>query len=84
MLLVLIIMKDIILDARTQFAGFVTGVVIFLTMIFFLPLFYHLPRAVCSSVIVVAAFGLIELHEVKLIIRLRALTDFSLMMVIHN
>ncbi|KAJ3112338.1 Solute carrier 26 [Phlyctochytrium bullatum] len=66
--------------AKTQVAGFVTGIIILIAIIALLPLFYFLPKAVCSAIIVVAAFKLIELHDVEFIIKLRAWKDFGLLL----
>ncbi|KAJ3305879.1 Solute carrier 26 [Blyttiomyces sp. JEL0837] len=66
--------------AKTPFAGFVTGIIILVTIIVLLPLFYFLPKAVCSSIIVVAASKLIELHDVGFILRLRAWNDMGLLL----
>ncbi|KAJ1567373.1 Solute carrier 26 [Cladochytrium tenue] len=66
--------------ARTQVAGFVTGVIILVTIVALLPLFYFLPKAVCSAIIVVAATKLIELHDVVFILKLRAWNDLGLLL----
>ncbi|KAJ3413325.1 Solute carrier 26 [Chytridiales sp. JEL 0842] len=66
--------------SRTQLAGLVTGLIILMTIQFLLPLFYFLPKAVCSSIIVVAALKLIEWHDVGFILRLRAWSDFLLLL----
>jgi MFS superfamily sulfate permease-like transporter len=66
--------------AKTQFAGLVTGLIILVTIHFLLPLFYFLPKAVCSAIIVVAALKLIEWHDVGFILRLRAWNDLALLL----
>ncbi|KAJ3213466.1 Solute carrier 26 [Dinochytrium kinnereticum] len=66
--------------AKTQVAGFVTGIIIFIAIVALLPLFYFLPKAVCSSIIVVAAVKLIEMHDVYFILRLRAWKDLGLLL----
>ncbi|KAJ3305438.1 Solute carrier 26 [Kappamyces sp. JEL0829] len=66
--------------AQTQLAGLVTGCVVFVTAMWLLPLFQFLPRAVCSSIIVVAALRLIELDEVYFIVRLHAWGDLGLLL----
>jgi MFS superfamily sulfate permease-like transporter len=65
--------------AQTQLAGFVTSTVVFSTAMWLLPLFKFLPKAVCSSIIVVAALRLIELEEVHFMVRLGAWKDLGLL-----
>ncbi|KAJ3079933.1 Solute carrier 26 [Quaeritorhiza haematococci] len=65
--------------ARTQLAGLITGTFVLLTITIFLPLFYFLPKAVCSSIIVVAALKLIEVHDFEFIVKLRAWNDLGLL-----
>lgn len=50
--------------ARTPMSGIISAVLILLTLLFFTPLFYYLPKAVLASVIMVAVFGLIDFKEV--------------------
>lgn len=64
--------------ARTQLAGIVTGVIILFTILFLLPAFYYLPKAVMASIVVVAAAGLLEMHDLQFMIRIRAWTDLLL------
>ncbi|KAI8587727.1 sulfate transporter family-domain-containing protein [Geranomyces variabilis] len=66
--------------AKTQMAGFVTGTAVLCTTIWLLPLFEYLPKAVCSSIIVVAALKLIELDDVRFILRMRAWKDLGLLL----
>ncbi|KAJ3148048.1 Solute carrier 26 [Geranomyces michiganensis] len=66
--------------AKTQMAGFVTGTAVLCTTIWLLPLFEHLPKAVCSSIIVVAALKLVELDDVRFILRMRAWKDLGLLL----
>lgn len=58
--------------ARTQVAGIVTALIILMTIIFFLPLFYWLPKCVMASIVLVAATGLLEFEDVSFLIRIRA------------
>lgn len=53
---------------------------VLLTTLFFLPLFEYLPKAVCSSIIVVAACKLIEFDDIFFILRLRAWSDLGLLL----
>lgn len=66
--------------AKTQLSGLITGLVVVITAIFFLPFFFDLPKAVCSAIIVVAALKLIELDELFFMIKLNAWTDIGLML----
>ncbi|KAJ3028069.1 UNVERIFIED_CONTAM: hypothetical protein HDU68_002520 [Siphonaria sp. JEL0065] len=65
---------------RSQISGFITCVVVLITTVYLLPLFYFLPKAVCSSIIVVAATKLIELHDIRFILQVRAWNDFGLLL----
>lgn len=51
--------------ARSTLASLITAVVIALTLVFFTPLFYYLPKAVLAAIIMTAVFGLIDVREVK-------------------
>ncbi|KAJ3101434.1 Solute carrier 26 [Phlyctochytrium planicorne] len=66
--------------AKTQVAGFVTGLIILVAIVALLPLFYFLPKAVCGAIIVVAAVKLIEMHDVEFILKLRAWKDLGLLL----
>ncbi|KAJ3044275.1 Solute carrier 26 [Rhizophlyctis rosea] len=67
--------------AKTQLSGFLTGIFVICTTIWLLPFFEFLPKAVCSSIIVVAALKLVELEDVEFILKLRAWKDLGLLMV---
>lgn len=49
--------------AKTGMASFISAGLIVLTLLFLTPLFYYLPNAILSSVIMVAVFGLIDFKE---------------------
>ena len=49
--------------ARTTLASVISALLIVLTLLFLTPLFYYLPSAILSSVIMVAVFGLIDIKE---------------------
>ncbi|WP_028670419.1 SulP family inorganic anion transporter [Saccharospirillum impatiens] len=51
--------------ANTGLAAIITAVLIGIALVFLTPLFYYIPNAILASVIMVAVFGLIDLHEVK-------------------
>ncbi len=49
--------------ARTGMASLISAALVVLTLLFLTPLFYHLPRAILASIIMVAVFGLIDFRE---------------------
>jgi len=49
--------------AKTALASVFSVILIVLTLLFFTPLFYYLPKAILASVIMVAVFGLIDYEE---------------------
>jgi SulP family sulfate permease len=51
--------------ANTGLAAIITAVLIGIALVFLTPLFYYIPNAILASVIMVAVFGLIDVHEVK-------------------
>ncbi|MEX1216675.1 SulP family inorganic anion transporter [Saccharospirillum sp.] len=51
--------------ANTGLAAVITAVLIGVALVFLTPLFYYIPNAILASVIMVAVFGLIDVHEVK-------------------
>ena len=46
--------------AKTGVAAIISAIVVALTLLFLTPLFYHLPKAVLASIIMVAVFGLMD------------------------
>ncbi|KAI8892597.1 sulfate transporter family-domain-containing protein [Globomyces pollinis-pini] len=65
--------------SKTQLSGFITGLVVYITAMWLLPLFKYLPKAVCSSIIIFAALRLIELEDIFFICQLHAWKDLSLL-----
>lgn len=57
--------------ARTQLACVITAVAIVVTLLFFTPLLFHMPIAALAAIIVVAVFRLIDLDEIRHIVRIR-------------
>lgn len=51
--------------AKTPLAGLVTAGIVLLTLLFFTPLFYHLPAAVLAAIIMTAVFGLIDIKGMR-------------------
>lgn len=67
--------------ARTQLAGFVSGVIALLAIFFLLPYFYYLPKAVLSSIIFIAVLSLLveAPEDIEFMWRIHAWRDFSLL-----
>jgi high affinity sulfate transporter 1 len=66
--------------AKTQLSGFITGSIVLMTYLWLLPLFKYLPKAVCSSIIVVAASRLFEFEEIYFLTKIRAWSDIFLLL----
>jgi len=49
--------------AKTPLASIITGILVILTLLFLTSLFYYLPRAILSAIIIVAVLGLFNLKE---------------------
>lgn len=69
--------------ARTQMAGLLAGVIVLLAILFLLPYFYYLPKAVLSSIIFVAVLSLLsELPEdLHFIFKIGAWRDLALILI---
>ncbi len=46
--------------ANTNLSSWISAVVVGITLLFLTPLFYYLPKAILASIVIVAAFGLID------------------------
>lgn len=66
--------------AKSQMAGFFTCMFVVITCVWLLPVFEYLPKAVCSSIIVVAVLKLIELDDVYFMLQVHAWKDLALLM----
>ena len=55
--------------ARTPMAGVIAALLVGLTLLFLTPLFYHLPIPALAAIIMVSAFGLIDVAEVRYLFR---------------
>ncbi len=55
--------------ARTAMTNVVAAILIILTLLFLTPLFFFLPIPVFASIIMVAAFGMIDYDEIKFLLR---------------
>ena len=51
--------------AKTPMAGWVAVGIVALTLLFLTPLFYHLPKAILASIIIVAVFNLVDIKAAK-------------------
>ncbi len=54
------------MGARTGLSSVVTGIVVMITLLFFTPLLYYLPKAVLAAVIISAVIGLINFKPIIL------------------
>ena len=51
--------------ARTGLASIITAVLIAVSILFFTPLFFFLPKALLASIVIVAVSGLVDFQELK-------------------
>ncbi len=51
--------------ARTGLASIISAALVALTLLFLTPLFYHLPKAILASIVMVAVANLIDIKEAK-------------------
>ena len=63
--------------ARTSLAGFITGLVMLLTLLVLTPLFYFLPRNALAAIVISSVLGLVDTAEARFLWRVRKL-DFAL------
>jgi MFS superfamily sulfate permease-like transporter len=63
------------------FRGLFAALVVLVTILFLLPVFSQLPKAVMSSIVVSAALGLIDIQELQFFIKIRAWKDVTLVVV---
>lgn len=50
---------------KTTFGGIYTGIVVILSLHYFTPYFYYIPKASLAAVIIAAVVFMVELHVVK-------------------
>eukprot|EP01133_Synstelium_polycarpum_P008427 gene8427-9913_t len=67
--------------SRTCLSGFLTSNLLLITCLFLTGLFTHLPKATMAAIIFVAAFGLLELHEILFLWKTRSWGDIVQFMV---
>jgi SulP family sulfate permease len=65
--------------AKTGMAALIAVVMVIITLLFLMPLFYYLPKTVLSAIIIVAVFGLINFKEARFLWKANQL-DFCLML----
>eukprot|EP00808_Paulinella_micropora_P029528 g37967.t1 len=73
--------RSAIMEARGQksnVATLVTVCFIFISILYVLPFFHYTPKAVTASIIFVVALGLIEVHEIEFIVRVKKWTDLGM------
>ena len=63
--------------ARTPLAGIVTGMLMLVVLTWLTPLFYHLPKAVLGSIVIVAVSGLLDTAEPKRLWKIEAYDDLA-------
>lgn len=66
--------------ANTNIASWISAAIVALTLLFFTPLFYNLPKAILAAIIMVAVFGLIDVKTAILLFKTNK-KDFSMLMV---
>ncbi|MDP4599564.1 MAG: solute carrier family 26 protein [Polaribacter sp.] len=64
--------------AKTGMAAFISVVMVIITLLFFTPLFYYLPKAILAAIIIVAVFALVNIKEAAFLWRANNL-DFWLL-----
>jgi SulP family sulfate permease len=65
--------------AKTGMAALIAVVMVIITLLFLMPLFYYLPKTVLAAIIIVAVFGLINFKEARFLWKANQL-DFCLML----
>ena len=65
--------------AKTGMAALISVVMVLITLLFLMPLFYYLPKTVLSAIIIVAVFGLVNFKEANFLWKANQL-DFCLML----
>lgn len=64
--------------ARTQLASIVTAVLVLIALAAFTPLFYYLPNAVLSAIVIVAVYGLIDIKTPLRLFGLKPIDGWTL------
>lgn len=66
--------------ANTNLSSWISAALVGLTLLFFTPLFYNLPKAILAAIIMVAVFGLIDVKTAVLLFKTNK-KDFAMLMV---
>ncbi len=66
--------------ANTNLASWISAVLVGLTLLFFTPLFYNLPKAILAAIIMVAVFRLIDVKTAVLLFKTNK-KDFAMLIV---
>ncbi len=64
--------------SKTPVSQFVSALVVLLAILIFVPYFEHLPVSVLGAVVFVAVWGLLDLHELQFMWKIRAYKDVGL------
>ena len=62
--------------ARTAIASVVTAIATVIALLFFAPLFYHLPRSILAAIVIIAAIPLIDIRRLREIYHISAMDGF--------
>lgn len=65
--------------AKTGIASFVSALLVLVTVLYFTPLFHHLPKAILASITIVAVMGLVDIKQCQHLWKTDR-TDFYMMM----
>lgn len=65
--------------ARTQLAAIISAALVVLVLLFFTPLFYHVPIASLAAIIMTSVMGLIKIDEMKYLIRVKKVEGIVLL-----
>lgn len=65
--------------ANTNLASWISATLVGLTLVFFTPLFYHLPKAILAAIIMMAVFGLIDVKTAVFLFKTNK-KDFAMLM----
>ena len=68
------------MGGRTQLTGIITTAVLLLSLLFFMPLFYYLPKSIFASIIIVSILGLFKWKQAVQLYRIHR-EDFFMMLV---
>jgi SulP family sulfate permease len=64
--------------ARSPMASILTAAFVLLTLLFFTPLFYHLPKAILAAIVMTAVLSLIDIQEARHLFHLKRIDGWTL------